>query len=48
MKKKKESGYIGRIKNTGAQIVEAPHLIKKKDTGVVRKENSAKGKNREA
>lgn len=40
--------YIGRIKNTGSQYVEAPYQPEKKRTGTVKKGNDLRngGKNR--
>lgn len=38
-----KKSYIGRIKNTGSQYVEAPYRQEKKRTGTVKKGNDLRG-----
>jgi|GEM_PF-3041580 len=40
----KESGYIGRISNSGAQKAEAPHALVKKGKSSVKKNVGTGGK----
>lgn len=44
MAKSKESGYIGRISNSGAQKAEAPHALVKKGKASVKKGDDLRGK----
>lgn len=44
MAKGKQNGYIGRISNSGAQKVEAPHALVKKGKASVKKDADKSGK----